>query len=114
MRVVINQSTIAPFIPEGYQLSLRERDDGNTRINIECEYSNNMKYLLTITIDERQIVQYLGFAVYNLRTTPAHVSSEYYSVGRWSVPVSSILPRITQTITYLEQEAFCQAFQHLI
>lgn len=112
--MIINQATIAPFIPGGYQLSLRERDDGNTGINIECEYSNNMKYLLTITIDERQTVQYLGFAVYNLRATPAYMSSRYHSVGNWRVPVSSILPRIAQAITYLEREEFRQAFQHLI
>lgn len=112
--MVINQATIAPFIPEGYQLSVRERGDGNTSIGIEREYSNNMKYLLTIAIDERQTVQYFGFTVYNLRATPAHMSSRYHSVGNWSVPVSSILPRITQAITYLEREEFRQAFQHLI
>ncbi|WP_188355712.1 hypothetical protein [Galliscardovia ingluviei] len=112
--MLINQAIITPYIPDGYTLAIEERNNGNTSIDIEREYSTRMKYLLTITVNGRQIIQYLGFAVHNLRDTPARMNNTLYAIGNWIEPLEDILPRIKQAIAYLEQEQIRQAFRHLI
>lgn len=109
-----NQETFAPYIPDGYTLTIEEWNNGGARLKIEREYSNRMRYQLSISVNSEQIVQFLGFSVFNLRTEPAYSNSTIYEISKYRVFLSSILPRIKQTLAYLEQEQIRQAFQHLI